>query len=66
MPEPIKSETPVHDTICQAISILQAVYMARTSAIDGDAMWGALFMTDAAVESAINSLIGILPDVERI
>lgn len=66
MTAPTKDALRVYDAVCQTISILQTVHLARTSATDANAMWGNFFMPDAALETAINILIGILEDVETL
>lgn len=55
-----------HDAVCQAVGILQAVYMARDTALDAEALWGVFHMEGAAIEAAIALLVDIMPEVERI
>ncbi|ATX64446.1 hypothetical protein [Roseinatronobacter bogoriensis] len=57
---------PVHDRLIAAISILQAVMLARDSATDGNSLWGCMHMQASALEHAINLLIEIAPDLENI
>lgn len=62
----IDKPMPVHNSICQVISLLQTQCLAMDTALDADAMWGVHHMPSGNLELAIKLLIGVLEDVERI
>lgn len=59
-------QTPVYDTMFEAISILQAVYLAMDSNDIPENLWGNSYVKQDALNVAIKKLIGVLPDIENI
>lgn len=53
-----------HDKLMQAIGIMQAVYLSRSSDMDGEALFGVMFMPQTAMVQAINLCCEVLPDLE--
>lgn len=59
------TQTP-HDKLMMAIGILQAHYLASDTDLVPDRIFGEFYFSTTGMEHAINMLIELLPEMEKV